>query len=95
MRDKNLPVLFLNLLRSKVKWKFFLGCKHNARVDSFEGFWRVSKDKKVKTVVKAIPEASVEHMFDYIKPTIKHHPEEIILHLGTNDLKKSDSRQVA
>ena len=23
MRDKNLPVLFLNLLRSKVKWQLF------------------------------------------------------------------------
>ena len=50
---------------------------------------------KVKTVVKAFPRASVEDMFDYIKPTIKHHPEEIILHVGTNDLKNSDSRKVA
>ena len=50
---------------------------------------------KVKTVVKAFPGASVEDMFDYIKPTIKHHPEEIILHVGTNDLKNSDSRKVA
>ena len=57
--------------------------------------WRVSKGMKVKTVVKAFPGASVEDMFDYIKPTIKHHPEEIILHVGTNDLKNSDSRMVA
>ena len=27
MRDKNLPVLFLNLLRSKVKWKLFYDAK--------------------------------------------------------------------
>ena len=50
---------------------------------------------KVKTVVKAFPGASVEDMFDYIKPKIKHHPEEIILHVGTNYLKDSDSRKVA
>ena len=57
--------------------------------------WKVSKGMKVKTVVKAFPGASVEDMFDYIKPTIKDHPEEIILHVGTNDLKNSDSRKVA
>ena len=57
--------------------------------------WRVSKGMKVKTVVKAFPGASFEDMFDYIKPTIKHHPEEIILHVRTNDLKNSDSRKVA
>ena len=57
--------------------------------------WRVSKGMKVKTVVKAFPGASFEDMFDYIKPTIKHHPEETILHVRTNDLKNSDSRKVA
>ena len=57
--------------------------------------WRVSKATKVKTVVKAFPGASVEDMFDYVKPTTKHRPEEIILHVGTNDLKNSDSRKVA
>ena len=46
-------------------------------------------------MVKAFPGATVEDMFDYIKPTIKHHPEEIILHVGTNDLKNSDARKVA
>ena len=46
-------------------------------------------------MVKAFPGATVENMFDYIKPTIKHHPEEIILHVGTNDLKNSDARKVA
>ncbi|PFX15651.1 hypothetical protein AWC38_SpisGene20126 [Stylophora pistillata] len=34
-------------------------------------------------------------MFDYSKPTMKYRPEEIILHMGTNDLKSSDSRKVA
>ena len=57
--------------------------------------WRVSKGMKVKTVVKAFPGASVEDMLDYVKPTIKYHPEEIILRVGTNDLKPSDSRKVA
>ena len=53
------------------------------------------KIRKSKRWLKLFLKPPVEHMFDYIKPTIKHHPEEIILHLGTNELKKSDSRQVA
>lgn len=56
--------------------------------------WRVSK--KTRTVVKSFPGATVEDMFDYIKPTIKHQPEEIIVHVGTNDIKNSGSpRSVA
>ena len=57
--------------------------------------WRVSKGTNVKTVVKAFAGASFENVFDYIKPTIKHYPEEIILHMGTNNLKNLDSRKVA
>ena len=49
---------------------------------------------KVITVVKAFPGASAEDVFGYSKPTIKHHREEIILHVGTNDLKNSDSWRV-
>ena len=37
--------------------------------------WRVSKGMNVKAVVKAFPGASVEDMFDYMKPTMKHCPE--------------------
>ena len=57
--------------------------------------WRVSNGKRVKTVVKSFSGASVNDMFDYIKPTIRQHPEHIILHVGTNDLKNSDPREVA
>ena len=32
MRDENLPVLFLNLRRRKVKWKLFLRCKNDVCV---------------------------------------------------------------
>ena len=46
-------------------------------------------------MVKAFHRASVEDVFDYIKPTMKHHPEEITLHVGTNNLKNSDFRKVA
>jgi len=57
--------------------------------------WRVSNGKRVKTVVKSFSGASVNDMFDYIQPTIRQHPEHIILHVGTNDLKNSNPRKVA
>ena len=63
-------------------------------IKNVQGWW-VSKGMEVKTVVEAFPGASVEDIFDYIKPTIKHHAEEIIPHVRTNDMKNSDSRKVA
>ena len=57
--------------------------------------WRVSNGKRVKTVVKSFSGASVNDMFDYIQTTIRQHPEHIILHVGTNDLKYSNPRKVA
>ena len=57
--------------------------------------WRVSDGKRVKTVVKSLSGASVNDMFDYIQPPIRQHPEHIVLHVGTNDLKNSNPRKVA
>ena len=52
----------------------------------------------LKTVVKCFSGASVEDMFDYIKPlaTIRQNPEHAaILHIGTNDIKTSNPRNVS
>lgn len=45
--------------------------------------------------MKSFSGASANDMFDYIQPTIRQHPEHIILHVGTNDFKNSNSRKVA
>ena len=55
--------------------------------------WKLSK--QIRTVVKSFSGASVEDMVDYIKPTIKNQPDEIILHVGTNNLKKGNPREIA
>ena len=34
-------------------------------------------------------------MFHYAKPTVNQHPDEVIIHVGTNDLKSLAPRQVA
>ena len=47
------------------------------------------------TYVKAFPGATVEDMSDYIMPSLRRKPEEVILHVGTNSLKSSEPRDIA
>ena len=47
------------------------------------------------TYVKAFPGATVEDMSDYIMPSLRRNPEEVILHVGTNNLKSSEPREIA
>ena len=47
------------------------------------------------TYVKAFPGATVEDMSDYIMPSLGRKPEEVILHVGTNNLKFSEPREIA
>ena len=55
--------------------------------------WKLSTN--VRSVVKAFPGAKVEGMFHYIKPTLNQQPDEIILHVGTNDVKHLTPRAIA
>lgn len=50
---------------------------------------------KVRSVVKSFPGARVDHMFHYMKPSLELKPDEIILHVGTNDLKNSSPDYIA
>ena len=47
------------------------------------------------TYVKAFPGATVEDMSDYIMPSLRRKPEEVILHVGTNNLKSSEPLEIA
>ena len=47
------------------------------------------------TYVKAFPGATVEDMSDYIMPSLRRKPEEVILHVSTNNLKFSEPRKIA
>ena len=45
---------------------------------------RIAKrDRKIK--VKIFPEATIDDMYDYIKALLKKRPDNIILHVGTNN----------
>ena len=54
---------------------------------------RIAKrDKKVK--VKNFPGATIDDMYDYIKPLLKKYPDNIILHVGTNNTVNESSKVV-
>ena len=44
-----------------------------------------------KIYVKTFPGATTDCIKDYVKPSIKHNPDFVILHTGTNDLKSTKS----
>ena len=41
------------------------------------------------------PGATVEDMSDYVMPSLRRKPTEVILHVGTNDIKTSEPREIA
>ena len=49
-----------------------------------------------KIYIKSFPGATVECMKDYVKPTLRHNPDLIIVHAGTNNLRtEQTSEQIA
>ena len=61
-------------------------------IQNFRG-WSLSKANKV--VVKSFPGATTEDMEDFIKPIIRKEPDNIIIHVGTNDVKAQEPRLTA
>ena len=48
--------------------------------------WELSNNKQ-RVAVKSFSGSKTEDMKDYLKPLIRKKPDEIILHVGTNDVK--------
>ena len=46
-------------------------------------------------MVKSLRGANANDMRSYIQPTLENSPERICLHIGTNDLKNKEPREVA
>ena len=47
------------------------------------------------TYVKAFPGVTLQDMSDFIMPSLCRKPEEVILHVGTNNLKFSEPQEIA
>ncbi|CAB4031179.1 Scavenger receptor cysteine-rich type 1 M130, partial [Paramuricea clavata] len=56
---------------------------------------KLSKSLKQNVHVKTFPGAKVADMEHYVKPTLAHAPEYLVLHVGTNDLRQKSPRQIA
>ena len=54
---------------------------------------RIAKRKR-KVKVKNFPGATIDDMYDYIKPLLKKCPDNIILHVGTNNTVNEPSKIV-
>ena len=44
--------------------------------------------------VRSFPEATINDMYDYIKPLLKKAPDNVILNVSTNDAPNSSSRAI-
>ena len=56
--------------------------------------WELSTGRQNVTV-KSFSGATVDDMSDFLTPTIRKHPDKLIIHAGTNDIRKSDPKTVA
>ena len=56
--------------------------------------WKLSTSDK-HVAVKSFSGARVSDMDDYLKPLLRKEPDEVILHVGTNNIRDESSRSVA
>ena len=52
--------------------------------------WEMS-NSEVNVAVKSFSGANIEGMKDFLQPIIRRSPDELILHVGTNNVRGSDS----
>ena len=74
--------------RARKRTTVILGDSMVSRVEG----WRIGKKlRNQKVIVKSFSGATIDDMKDYINPSIKRKPDNIILHCGTNNLSKGKS----
>ena len=56
---------------------------------------RLGKAVGHRVVVKSFSGATTKAMEDYLKPNLELSPDQLILHVGTNDLKSEEPQKVA
>ena len=76
--------------KNKRKPKIFL--VGDSMVRDIKG-WLLSRNKTVK--VRGFPGSTTEDMESFLIPLLKRKPDQILLHVGTNDLKSYSPQQVA
>jgi hypothetical protein len=54
---------------------------------------KIDLDPDDRIYIKSFPGATIQCMRDYVKPTLRHNPDLIIVHAGTNDLKSEQTSE--
>ena len=70
-------------------WNVILG---DSMTKNIEG-WKLSKEKKVTS--RSFSGSTINDMLDFSKPFLRQKPENLILHIGTNDICGESSDNVA
>ena len=50
--------------------------------------WRIGRNSNSRAQVKYFPGTRVIDCYDFFNPPLKNNPDEVIIHVGTNDLKE-------
>ena len=56
--------------------------------------WEMSSATN-RVTVKSFSGATIENMSEYMKSILRKKPKKVILHIGTNNLRKGDAKSVA
>lgn len=65
----------------------------DSMLSKLEG-WRMS-NRSTHVSIKSFPGATTYDMCDYIKPVLRKKPDNIVIHIGTNNLKLQEPDEVA
>ena len=57
--------------------------------------WRIGRNTRTRTTIKSFPGAAVADCYHYFKPPLDSKPDEVIIHVGANDLKTNSARSTA
>ena len=55
---------------------------------------RLRNGTNKNVAVKTFPGAKVEDMMYYVKPALKKHPKQLIIHVGTNDMSTTSAKEI-
>ena len=67
----------------------------DSMVKGIEGYkMKKALNNKINVYIKSFPGAIIEDMYSYAKPSLKHDPNVIIIHCGTNDLREEKPAEI-
>ena len=88
--NANDPSDYENSMSEKVQTTHLIGV---SMIKNIKGT-QLGKAVGHRAVVKSFSGATTKAVKDYLKPSLELSPDQVILHVGTNDLKQNEPQQV-